>query len=271
MTAPGLATELAAALAIAATASEELRRRYDAFVAIPHAPVSISTEADVVVQELILQALRDRFPADGLVAEERTATLQDAPRGARRSWVVDPIDGTRGFARKAGQFSVMIGLIEDGEPLLGVVGEPLAHRLTWAVRDGGCWTSVGEATPQRCTVSRVERLVEGTLARSIESGRSPLEERLGAARILRTYSAGLKLCLVARGEADLYPTRGSFHDWDLVAGAILVTEAGGTVSRANGSRFTFGQPGAFQPGGILASNGRVHGEALQAMRDLGVR
>lgn len=271
MTAPGLATELAAALAIAAEASEELRRRYDDFVAIPHAPVSISTEADVVTQELILQDLHARFPADGLVAEERTATLQESPRDARRAWVVDPIDGTRGFARKAGQFSVMIGLIEDGEAILGVVGEPLAHRLTWAVRGGGCWTSVGEATPQRCAVSPVPALAEGTLARSIESGRSQLEERLGAPRVLRTYSAGLKLALVARGEAELYPTRGTFHDWDIVAGEILVTEAGGTVSKANGSRFSYGHAGALQTGGILASNGLVHGEALAAMRDLGVR
>src|SRR5437764_4174249 len=111
-----LEKDLSAALEAATCAGDLIRREYESFEVIPDAPASISTHVDKASQELILGHLRDRFPADGLCAEEATATLEGATRTGPRVWVVDPIDGTCGFARKTGQCSVMIGLLLDGQP-----------------------------------------------------------------------------------------------------------------------------------------------------------
>jgi 3'-phosphoadenosine 5'-phosphosulfate (PAPS) 3'-phosphatase len=95
-----------------------------------------------------------------------------------------------------------------------------------------------------------------------------MEEAFSGARVRRTFSAGIKLALVARGEADIYPTRGTFHDWDLAAGQILVEEAGGTVTTARGDALRYGNPGALQNRGVLATNGRLHETALATIRGL---
>src|SRR5438093_3668810 len=129
--------ELAAALEAARQAGEALRDAYERFKVIPDAPASISTDADRQSQEIILAHLRKQFPGDAFCAEEETATLAAAAHTGPRQWVVDPIDGTRGFARKNGEFSVMVGFVEGGRIGVGVVLEPASRRLTYAVRGGG--------------------------------------------------------------------------------------------------------------------------------------
>lgn len=258
------ATELAAARRAAARASELLRREYESFVPIPDAPVSISTDADRASQELILGFLHEQFPGDALCAEESTPAFDAVPKAGRRTWVVDPIDGTRGFAKKIGQFSVMIGLLVDGEPVVGVVAEPVQHRTTFATRGGGCWAHTGDAEPTRCAVS-AHGFSELVLVQSwAKTGMSPKPVRaLAPARVIETYSGGVKLALVARGEADAYAnTYGTFADWDICAGHLLVTEAGGAVTFLNGAPVTYLAPEFKQTNGLLATNGRVHAEAV---------
>src|SRR5881227_743908 len=97
--------ELTAALEAATRAGDYIRREYERFTPIPDAPADISTDIDRGSQEMILQFLQATFPGDGLCAEENTATNSGNPT-SERVWVVDPIDGTRGFARKNGEFSV---------------------------------------------------------------------------------------------------------------------------------------------------------------------
>src|ERR1700693_826838 len=122
--------ELETALEAARAAGHYLLEAYERFQAIPDAPADISTEADLRSQEIVLQAIRAAFPADALCAEEATTTLQGAAHTGRRLWIVDPIDGTRGFARKNGEFSVMIGFVERGQIGVGVVAQPVARRRT---------------------------------------------------------------------------------------------------------------------------------------------
>src|SRR6516162_9929440 len=107
--------ELEVAQEAAALAGQKILEHYAAFEAIHDAPASITTDADRQAQELILSRLRRAFPADALVAEESTATLAEAPHAGPRLWIVDPIDGTRGFAKKIGEFSVMIGFVAEGK------------------------------------------------------------------------------------------------------------------------------------------------------------
>src|SRR5262249_16752265 len=161
--------------------------------------------------------LRRVFPDDALCAEEATATLAAAPRSGPRLWIVDPIDGTRGFARKNGEFSVMVAFVENGQPGVGVVLEPALERLTYALPEGGCGKRQGpDATAVPCHVSPVADLAAAPLTQSHSrdpSKRSRLVTALNPARVVETYSAGIKLALVARGEAALYlNTYDTFHD-----------------------------------------------------------
>ena len=262
-------SELQAALEAAHLAGEALRDAYERFKAIPDAPASISTDADRQSQEIILTHLRKQFPGDAFCAEEETPTLVAAAHTGSRLWVVDPIDGTRGFARKNGEFSVMIGFVDDSHIGVGVVFEPAPGRLTYAVRGGGCWKRDANGAAVRCRVSEVEQMSAATLTQSRPSDpakKSRVVTALAPGRVVQTYSAGIKLALVARGEADVYAnTYDAFHDWDICAGHILVEEAGGTVTGLRGEVLRYGLPGAWQKNGLLGTNGRLHQEALKRL------
>jgi 3'(2'), 5'-bisphosphate nucleotidase len=264
VTSTSYANELAAAREAAARASDYLRREYEAFAAIPDAPVSISTHADKASQELILSFLHERFPGDALCAEESTPAFDKVPKSGRRAWVVDPIDGTRGFAKKVGQFSVMIGLLVDGKPAVGVVAEPAQDRVTFASVGEGCWTKTGASTPTRCKVSG-RGFAELVLVQSwAKTGMSPKPvQALRPAKVVETYSGGVKLAMVARGEADVYAnTYETFYDWDICAGHLLVSEAGGAVTDLAGNPITYQGENFAQKRGLIASNGPIHAEAV---------
>ena len=258
------------ALEAAKLAGEYLQEEYARFQVIPNAPADISTAADRQSQEIILKFLHAAFPEDALCAEEETPSLAGIPATGKRVWIVDPIDGTRGFAQKIGEFSVMVALVEDGTIALGVVLQPAASRLTYASRGAGCWRRDSGQDPLRCQVSQVRELSQATFVQS--RSRTPGKPSravlaLEPCKVLETYSAGIKLALVARGEADLYlNTYDAFHDWDICAGHILVTEAGGVVTGSHGEELHYGLPGAWQRQGLLASNGLVHEQALGRLK-----
>ncbi len=265
--------ELELALAAARNASDFLLGEYERFQVIPDAPADISTDADRQSQEIILKTIRAAFPADSLCAEESTTTLGTAAQTGSRSWIVDPIDGTRGFARKNGEFSIMIGFVADGVIQVGVVSQPAVGRVTYASRGEGCWRLDGaNPTPTRCTATTVGDLRSATLtqSRSRDPGkRSKWAEALDPGRIVESYSAGIKLALVARGEADIYlNTYEAFHDWDICAGHILVTEAGGKVTDVQGQELVYGTPGAWQKKGLLATNGPLHPQVCEIIAQI---
>jgi 3'(2'), 5'-bisphosphate nucleotidase len=262
-----LDTELSAALEAAERAAQLIRREYASFVAIPDAPVSISTHVDKASQDLILRYLRQRFPNDALCAEESIPGFEKVPKQGPRTWVVDPIDGTRGFAKKMGQFSVMIGLLVNAKPVVGVVAEPAQNRVTYARHGGGCWSHTSDATAMRCRVSR-RKPNEAVLVQSwAKSGQiSAPVTRLKPARVIETYSGGVKLAMVARGEVDVYPnTYETFYDWDICAGHILVTESGGTVTDLAGGEIVYQAADFSQRKGLLATNGVAHAEAVKSL------
>jgi 3'(2'), 5'-bisphosphate nucleotidase len=262
--------ELTVALDAAEAAGRLVRHHYDHFTAIPDAPSDISTEADRASQELILQAIRKAFPLDAMVAEEKTPTLELVARSGSRLWIIDPIDGTRGFAVKNGEFSVMIAFVENGRIGAGVVLEPATGLVTFASRGSGCWCyrESGGAKSQ-CHVSNAPDLSRATLtqSRSRTAKESPVVKKIKPAKVLETFSSGVKLARVAGGQADLfaniYP---QFNDWDICAGHILVEEAGGKVTTLNGDPLIYGGEGNRQCAGLLATNGLIHEQALAALR-----
>ncbi|MGL6076951.1 MAG: inositol monophosphatase family protein [Fimbriiglobus sp.] len=266
-----LQAELACALEAAELAAAYARQEYEAFEVIPNAPASISTHVDHHCQELILQHLRKHFPQDGICAEEKTPSAENTPDNTERVWVVDPIDGTRGFAKKNGEFSIMIALTIRNQVVLGVVLEPILYRTTFATLGRGCYIDV-QGERRICRVTTTPTLSEATLTQSHSRHGSPpkgVVTALSPKVIHETYSAGVKLALVARGEADLYVNDYlNFHDWDICAGEILVTEAGGQVSLFNGDPVTYGGRGAHQRRGMVATNGLLQADTVQKLRSL---
>jgi 3'(2'), 5'-bisphosphate nucleotidase len=263
--------ELAAGLDAVKKASSHLLGAYAEFQAIPDAPADITTEADRQAQEIVLQHLIGAFPGDAFSAEENTATIKNARSSGDRLWIIDPIDGTRGFAQKNGEFSVMVAFVAKGQIGIGIVAQPVAGRLTYAIRGEGCWRRDGDVSePIRCRVSDTAALSQSTLTQSRSRDPSKPSRWVAAlqpARVIETHSAGVKLALVARGEADVYlNTYQAFHDWDICAGHILVSEAGGKVTGSGGQALVYGTPGAWQRHGLLASNGKVHDEAIERIR-----
>src|SRR5205823_12997865 len=120
---PSFERELTTALEAARKAGEVILRHYASFEKIENAPIDISTVADRESQEAILRHIHSVFPGDALCAEEVTASLEAVPRVGPRLWIVDPIDGSRGFAKKNGEFSVMIAFVKEGVVGAGVVLE----------------------------------------------------------------------------------------------------------------------------------------------------
>ncbi len=260
--------ELWEALDAAKIAGDFIRIEYQSFVPIPDAPAQISTHADTGAQEIILKRLMAAFPGDGFCAEESTI-LKSTAVNPERVWVIDPIDGTRGFAMKNGEFSVMIGLTVKNRPVLGVVLEPIQDRVTYAVLNQGCYVVQGEHQPVKCHVSTCLALDSAVLTTSHMNPNKPpkpVVRKLQPRTVHQTYSAGVKLALVARGEVDLYVNDyPEFHDWDVCAGHILVEEAGGTVTEFDGGVVQYGRVGSKRRGGMVATNALLHAEVLQRL------
>lgn len=263
--------ELNAALEAARIAGEYILREYEAFEIIPDAPADISTEVDHRSQDLILDHLVSRFPDDGYRAEEATPTLKSLTHERERLWVIDPIDGTRGFAKKNGEFAVMIGFMQQDVIVLGVVLEPVSGIVTYAARGQGCWQMPLNATqPVRSAVSTCSSLAEARLITShVRPGTSlaSLVQALQPREHVESYSAGVKLARVARGEADAYLNDyPAFRDWDICAGQILVEEAGGCVSELRGTPVRYRREGAWQRGGLVAGTREVHAQMIQRLQ-----
>ncbi len=194
------------------------------------------TEADRRANEVIIASLAERYPDIPVISEE-TRTLPYAERKDwERFWLVDPLDGTKEFIKRNGEFTVNIALVENGEPVAGVVFQPAADRLYWAARGRGAWLSVEGGTPRRLTGGPHYRDADAVV---VVASRSHLTDEVrdfvtaleaeGKAVEFRSSGSSLKLCLVAEGAAHVYPRLGPTMEWDTGAADAVAREAGRRV------------------------------------------
>ncbi len=219
--------------AIAVEAGEAIMEIYTRdFEVVEKADRSPLTEADMRAHRLIVTALEQLTPAIPVLSEESGEIPWEKRREWDRYWLVDPLDGTKEFVKKNGEFTVNIALIEDHRPVLGVVHAPAIERTYSAATGLGAFAQgVGEARPEPIHVrphsaGRPWRVVG---SRSHPSGRlASFLERLGEHEMVAMGSS-LKLCLVAEGRADVYPRLGPTSEWDTAAAQAVVEQAGGSV------------------------------------------
>ena len=240
---------------IVRAAGEVVMRHYEAGVeARVKSDRSPVTDADEEAEKLILAALAREFPGVPVVAEEETAAGRVAQVGAR-FFLVDPVDGTKEFVKRGGEFTVNIGEIVDGKPVAGVVMAPAIGRLFAGDENGAFEFHGDEARP---IVARVPA-EDGLVAVASRSHPDPkTDEYLKSLKIKGLTNAGssLKFCLVAAGEADIYPRAGQTCEWDTAAGHAVLAAAGGDVTTWEGAPFTYGKP-KFLNGPFIA-RGKSH-------------
>ena len=225
------------------------------FAVLPKADASPVTAADTAAEAIILEALARLAPGVPVIAEEEVAAGR-MPDVADRFLLVDPLDGTKEFVRKGTDFTVNIALVEDGFPTLGVVYAPALSRLfAGDVKTGAAWTAeVGPTDTGAITVRRplgVRPQGAALTAVASKSHDTPeTEAYLKACGVAERVSIGssLKFCLVAAGEADLYPRAGPTCEWDTGAGHAVLLAAGGRVFDLSGAPLAYGKARFFNPG-----------------------
>jgi 3'(2'), 5'-bisphosphate nucleotidase len=200
------------------------------------------TDADEAAERIILEGLAQLAPEVPVVAEESAAAGRVPTHLGARFWLVDPLDGTREFLARNGEFTVNIALIERGAPTLGVVYAPAIDAMYCG--DGA--TAFHGETPIRVRAPAADGLV----VLASRSHRTPeTDAYLRGLTMRRCIEAGssLKFCLIAAGEADHYPRHGPTMEWDTAAGDAVLRAAGGTVTALDGAPLAYGKPGFRNP------------------------
>lgn len=242
------------------------------------APGDPVTRADRESSDVICASLAASFPGDAILSEEavpsspaEVARVVSSPR----VWFVDPLDGTREFTERIGEFAVMIGLAVAGRAALGVVtmpalGETIAGRV-----GASAFAQDAEGRRRPLTVSKVSDPRQSTLFVS-RSHRPPLIgsliELLGIGRVVPSGSVGVKIARLVLGQADLYVHDGGGAKlWDTCGPEAILTASGGRFSDLGGSPIDYASADLVLRRGIVATNGLLHDAVLSACRRLGTR
>jgi 3'(2'), 5'-bisphosphate nucleotidase len=228
------------------------------------------TAADREANELIVSRLQIEFPDDGILAEESTDSEHRLEKD--RVWLIDPMDGTKNFIQRDGDFAVQIGLAVKGESVAGVVYQPTRKVLYRAARGGGAWMEDENKAAARMSVSKQTKPGEMILASS-RSHRSPRMERVvsefGFKKEMRRGSVGVKIGLIAEQQADLYlHLSPSTKQWDTCGPEIILEEAGGRLTDLFGQPLRYNGVRIDNRNGIVATNGATHEMVIENLRPL---
>ncbi|WP_219821525.1 3'(2'),5'-bisphosphate nucleotidase CysQ [Sneathiella aquimaris] len=206
------------------------------------------TEADVAAEKIIIDGLLKATPEIPILAEESVAGGHIPDLSGGTFWLVDPLDGTKEFVHKRGEFTVNIALIENGRPTMGVINVPAKDITYFAFAEGEAWMFNGADTPTR--ISARTAPANGLTVVASRSHRTPeTDAYIAKFEVAELVSAGssLKLCLLAEGKADLYPRLGRTMEWDIGAGQAILEAAGGSVETLEGAPLRYGKDGYDNP------------------------
>jgi len=220
------------------------------------------TEADLAVDEFLKTSLLAERPDYGWLSEETTDDKQRL--NCKRVWIVDPIDGTRSFVDRTGEWCISVGLVENGKPVVARIFRPITQDMYSAVPGGGAHLN---GKPIKTTVR--DRLAN---SRMMTRGRvldpEKWHEPWPAMQTGIATSLALRLCLVADGSFDGTIALGNKCDWDLAAGDLIVREAGGRISNIYGQALTYNREQTRQPGGLIAAGVPLYDKMLEQAKKL---
>lgn len=238
---------LKSVIAIARRAGDAILEIYSSCFEVREKPDSTPvTDADMRAEAVILDGLASLGGPIPVVSEEE-ASGRMSPAACRRFWLVDPLDGTREFVRRNGEFTVNIALVEDGRPVLGVVFAPALGRLYGGAGGVAFVEDSLGSRPIACARARPGGLV---VVSSRSHGDAAALARFLSGRFVAesvTVGSCLKFCLVAQGRADVYPRLGRTMEWDTAAGHAVLAAAGGAVTDLHGEELMYGKPAFVNP------------------------
>ena len=218
-----------------------------------------------VAEKIIVAGLLETFADDGLVSKGSSETPDQFP--GKRVWLVDPLDGMREFRARNGEFSVLLGLIVGGEPVLGVIHQPTTAVLYRAAQGSGAQVQRGEesATLTVSDVATTEGMVLVASRSHRDARTNDVQYLLGIGNALVSGSVGIKVALIAEQRCDVYVhTSGHTKAWDTCACEAILSEAGGMMTDCFGDPLRYDRRNVLHHRGIVASNGRAHEEIVDA-------
>ena len=249
---------------IAAEAGDAIMKTYDGPAQVEtKEDDSPLTQADRAAHNWIVAALTALTPDIPVLSEESEGISTEQRMSWNRFWLVDPLDGTKEFIKKTGQFTVNIALIEDGEPTLGVVLAPASGLEYFASRGNGAFKRLDQAEPKKIHVSEIDKDKLRIVASRDHAGPkvATMLEKLPSAELV-SMGSSLKFCLVAEGAADLYPRFVPTMEWDTGAAQCILEEAGGAVCTLDGYRLGYGKEDPRNPSIIAAGHPTLDWKAL---------
>jgi len=212
------------------------------------------TLADKESHAIIAQGLKEAFPGMPVLSEEGKSIPYEERKNWSSYWLVDPLDGTKEFINRNGEFTINIALMEGNYPVAGVVFAPAIDRLYYSGKQTGAFKRIGdgEPVPIRADVNPKD----GVVAAQSRSHASPEEiEFLKKFNVLNTIQVGssLKFCMIAEGKAHIYPRFGPMMEWDTAAGHAVVEKAGGLVRTWSGDAVPYNTESLKHKGMIVSS------------------
>lgn len=228
-------------------------------------PVTI---ADLTANNIIIAGLK-KFNY-GILSEE---TADDKLRIKKdKVWIVDPLDGTKDFISKTGEFSIMIGLVQSGKSVLGVVYNPVKDLLYYAARGQGSYKESTDKKIKKLAVSKVGSLknVKMLVSRHhLGEAEGIVAKKLGMKKMIPCGSAGLKIALIAEGVAELnFNTSQKTWEWDLCAADIILSQAGGRLTDKHGKKILYNKKHPINLDGYVASNGLIHKKIIGELKNI---
>jgi len=250
------------AIQVARDAGNLLVQRLGAAQITNKGDIDLVTEADIAAEELIIDRIRSHYPLHGILAEESGETIQEGSSRSEWKWIIDPLDGTTNYAHGYPCFCVSIGVEHSGALEIGVVYDPMRNEMFAAERGQGA-----PLNERRIRVSNVEELNRAMMCTGFpydvrtrpDFARDFTNFTLHAQAVRRDGSAALDLAYVACGRFDGFWEDG-LNTWDIAAGALLVSEAGGRITNFEN------EPLDIYTKKVVASNGRVHDAMLRLLR-----
>jgi len=240
---------------------------YEGEFAVAHKDdASPLTLADLESQRIIAAGLAKLTPDIPILSEESAQAPWSERRAWNELWVVDPLDGTREFVKRNGEFTINIALVVAHEPVLGIVAAPYLKKMYWGAVGVGAYrqTSTGQTSPaanaselktyESIKVSAVQDPLRVVGSRSHASAETAAYLQTLKKHVLQGVGSSLKFCLIAEGEADLYPRFGPTSEWDTAAGQAILEAAGGQVTRVDGHRLRYNCRTSLINGDFLAFN-----------------
>lgn len=216
-----------------------------------HSPITV---ADLAAHKLIMAELLMLTPDIPVLSEEAAGIPWAQRQQWQRFWLVDPVDGTRDFTQRTGEFTVNIALIEQGEPVLGVVTAPALNEAFWGVKGEGAYKRGSTGGVNEIYVSEPQEVTRIVASKNhLNDETKAFIEKAGNHQLLQAGSS-LKFCRIAEGAADVYPRLAPTSEWDTGAAQTVLVAAGGRVEKLDGTPLEYGKENLLNPHFIAAGN-----------------